>query len=183
MKLKAALEYEKLRGEGKDLDKIFLHQDGKFYHAYEWSAWLIKAFIENEETEKGLNVSLYKTSNAEYVIGGFPLESLSKYIPEYKETNPIDEKTLSITIELPEDADYETLKEEFEEWRASCPIQESKKLQSKAQIVSDSKSAELGRSGMFAILAQVLAYPLEKSTPIQNVEFISKLKRQVSELL
>ena len=47
MKLKAALEYEKLRAEGKDLDKIFLHQDGKFYHAYEWSAWLLSPIFAN----------------------------------------------------------------------------------------------------------------------------------------
>ena len=65
MKLKEALEYEKNREEKSSWNKIILHQDGKFYHAYEWSAWLIKAFAEKEvEGQTGLKVSLYRSTNA-----------------------------------------------------------------------------------------------------------------------
>ena len=131
MKLRAALEYEKLREDKESWNKIFLHQDGAFYHVYEWSAWLVKAYVE-KGGESNLNVSKYKTTNAEYVIGGFPLESLSKYIPEYIDSQPIDEKTLSIGVAIPEDANYETICEEFEKWREECPLKESKKLQSNA---------------------------------------------------
>ena len=29
-----------------------MHKDGKFFHAYEWSAWLIKAFVCTEGFQK-----------------------------------------------------------------------------------------------------------------------------------
>lgn len=182
MKLKAALEYEKIREDKECWNKIILHQDGKFYHAYEWSAWLIREFVE-KGNESTLKVSLYKTSNAEYIIGGFPLESLSKYIPVYKETRPIDEKTLEVEINIGEEFDYDTLKSEFEQWRETCPMQESKKLQNRVQVTRDTNSAELGRSGLFSILSRVLSYPLESSTPINNVEFISSLKQDIAAML
>ena len=48
MKLVPALEYEKLRDDA-NLNKIILHKDGKFYHIYEWSAWLVKTVVCTEE--------------------------------------------------------------------------------------------------------------------------------------
>lgn len=184
MKLKEALEYEKNREEKSSWNKIILHQDGKFYHAYEWSAWLIKAFAEKEvEGQTGLKVSLYRSTNAEYIIGGFPLESLSKFIPDYINTKPVDEKCLSVEIRIPEDYDYSTIVTDFEEWRKTCPVQESKKLQGRSQAVSGSNAQVLGRTGMFGILARVLSYPVESSTPVENMEFISRLKQDLAALL
>jgi hypothetical protein len=36
MKLSAALEYENIRRNPADWNKIYLNHDGKFYHAYDW---------------------------------------------------------------------------------------------------------------------------------------------------
>ena len=43
MKITPALAYEKLRQDAQSQNKIILHKDGKFYHVYEWSAWLLKS--------------------------------------------------------------------------------------------------------------------------------------------
>ena len=87
MKLSAALEYENIRRNPADWNKIYLNHDGKFFHAYEWSAWLIKTVACTEEfqqqrgDEKLLQVSRYPSKHGEYAMLGFPLDSISKYIP------------------------------------------------------------------------------------------------------
>jgi hypothetical protein len=71
MKLSAALEYENIRRDQADWNKIYLNHDGKFFHAYEWSAWLIKAVACTEEFQqqrgdaKMLTAMLYTTKNSE----------------------------------------------------------------------------------------------------------------------
>ena len=52
MKLTPALEFEKLREDAESWNKIFLHKDGKFFRAYEWSAWLIKTLVCSEAFQK-----------------------------------------------------------------------------------------------------------------------------------
>ena len=42
MQIIAAIEYDRLRKEPENWNKVILHREGKFYRAYEWSAWLIK---------------------------------------------------------------------------------------------------------------------------------------------
>ena len=39
MKITPALEYEKIRQDAESWNKVILHREGKFYRAYEWSAW------------------------------------------------------------------------------------------------------------------------------------------------
>ena len=116
---------------------------------------------------------------------GFPIESLSKYIPEYEDVKALEGDDLEITIALPssEDRSFESLKATFEQWRTECPIKEQNKGAGKNALKGVSQAAILSRSGIFQIAAQVMAYPVEKSTPAENIEFISNLKQQVAQLL
>ena len=45
MQIIAAIEYDRLRKEPENWNKVILHREGKFYRAYEWSAWLIKTVV------------------------------------------------------------------------------------------------------------------------------------------
>lgn len=113
MKLSAALQYENQPRSEADWNKIYLNHDGKFFHAYEWSAWLIKAVACTEEYQqqrgdaKILQTMLYTTKNSEYIITGFPLDSIGKYIPQYVSMNPVEDGggDLIIEIELPQEWD------------------------------------------------------------------------------
>lgn len=189
MRLVPALEYEKLRQDSDSWNKIRLHKDGKFYHAYEWSAWLIKAFVCTEDFQKQrgddkvLAVARYKTKDSEYAVLGFPLESLSKYVHDYKDANQTEEGDMIIEIDLPfdEKVTFDQLNSAFEDWKQSCPELETKKK--KNLQITQQNAAILGRSGIFQILSQVLSYPVERTTPAQNIDFISQLKQQVAALL
>ena len=52
MQIIAAIEYDRLRKEPENWNKVILHREGKFYRAYEWSAWLIKTVICTEAFQK-----------------------------------------------------------------------------------------------------------------------------------
>ena len=81
MKLVPALELEANR-ESQAVNEIYIHKDGKFYHIYEWSAWLVKTFVctEDFQRERGdakmLVVSRCRAKGNEYVIIGFPIPHL-----------------------------------------------------------------------------------------------------------
>lgn len=190
MKLRAALEYEKVRSNDDGLNRIILHKDGKFYHAYEWSAWLIKTIVCTEEIQqergdaKLLQVFRYKTKDTEYIMLGFPVDVIGKFIPNYTNCEPIkDSNDLSIEIELPEESNYEEMLEEFDSWKQTCEEKLTKKNLSNAGIKHDTRSADLSRSGLFGIITKILAYPLERATQVQNIEFIGNLKSEASALL
>lgn len=191
MKLSAALEYEKLREDASSWNKVILHRDGKFYHAYDWSAWLIKQCVCTEEfqqqrgDEKLLQVSRYPSKHGEYAMLGFPLDSISKYIPAYENAQKMeDSDDMEITVGIDfGDADYETLSRMYEEWFANCQMKEKKGKSNAAMMHSDGKALALARSGIFAILVKVLSYPVEAKTPAENIEFISQLRQEVAALL
>lgn len=191
MKLTPALEFEKLREDAESWNKIFLHKDGKFFRAYEWSAWLIKTLVCSEafQKERGdvkiLAANRYVTKKGEYVSVGFPLESLSKYMPNYED---VDFETIedyaTFTVEMPneEDVTYEALQAAFMEWKQSLPEKDTRGGQ-KASRSTARVDSEGSRFGMFQILSQVMSYPLESKTPSDNAEFIASLKRQLASLL
>ena len=191
MRLTPALEYEKLRQDADSLNKIILNKDGKWYHVYEWSAWLLKTVVCTEEMQKErgdakpLVVSHCNTKTGDYVMAGFPLESVAKYIPQYEELREMEDGDICISITLPEELSTlspEEMAETYEEWKQAQPLKENRK--SVRQVVSgDTKSAALARSGVFGIISEVLSYPVEQKTPAENIEFISQMKQRIVSLL
>ena len=136
MRLTPALEYEKLRQDAESLNKIILNKDGKWYHVYEWSAWLLKTVVCTEEMQKErgdakpLVVSHCNTKTGDYVMAGFPLESVAKYIPQYEELREMEDGDLSISITLPEELitlSPEEMAEAYEEWKQAQPLKENRK--------------------------------------------------------
>jgi heme-degrading monooxygenase HmoA len=191
MRLTPALEFEKLRKDPESWNKIFLHKDGKFFRAYEWSAWLIKTVVCTEEMQKErgdqkmLTANRYVTKKGEYVSVGFPLESLAKFMIGFEDFDPNtvdDYSEFTITTFDEESSNYEELLAAFEEWKHALPEKDAKQAQ-KASRTTSNVDTDGGRVGMFQILSQVLSYPIESKTPAENAEFIATLKRQLSSLL
>ncbi len=191
MKLTPALAYEKQRQDADSMNQIVLNKDGKWYHIYDYSAWLLKTVVCTEEMQqargdaKMLTVSHCQTKTGDYVIAGFPLESVAKYIPSYTSCHEMTDGDLSISIALPDDMATMTPDEllvMFDEWKQSLPVKEGRK--SVRQVTSgDTKPAALARSGVFSIVAEVLSYPVEQKTPTENIEFIIHLKQSIVGLL
>jgi hypothetical protein len=134
---------------------------------------------------KPLTVSRYNTKTGDYIIAGFPLESVAKYIPEYEEIQEMEDGDLAVSIKLPDGLRAlapEQMQANYDEWKEQQPIKEGRK--SVRQVVSgDPKPAALARSGVFGIISEVLSYPVEQKTPAENIEFISQMKQRIVALL
>jgi hypothetical protein len=191
MRITPALEFEKLRQDPESWNKIYLHKDGKFFRAYEWSAWLIKTVVCTEEIQKErgdskmLTANRYVSKKGEYVSVGFPLESLAKFMIGFDDFDPNtvdDYATFTIQTYDEESASYDDLLAAFEEWKHALPEKDTKQSQ-KSNRTGSNIDTEGGRMGMFQIMSQVLSYPIESKTPADNAEFIAMLKRQLSSLL
>lgn len=183
-----ALEYEKQRQDAESWNKIILHREGKFYRVYEWSLWIIKTIVCTEEFQKQrgddkiLSAKRYVgKKTGEYAMSGFPVESLSKFIPEYKNVRPMeggDDLEVEIDLPLQGDETYDTLFLSFVEWKQKLEIYEPDEKKSGGKG-KDAKPS----GGAFAIVQKLLSYPVEKKSSAENVEFLSELKELAAELL
>lgn len=117
------LEFESIRNELETQRVVHLFQEGSFYRAYEWSAWLMCKFFHDFKVThrrmKGIEQSV--------ALIGFPVTSLSKWLPQDIERHDVSDK--HITFTLPEDSlselsDVEKVAEAFVEWKSSQPIVE-----------------------------------------------------------
>ena len=198
-KISEILEIEKERADVGTWNVIHLFKEGGFYRAYNWSAWLIVTVAYSDEVRKGqtdrkpLNVSRKKVKNGDgdFAFVGFPLKSMEKFIPYYTNFTPVGDTQIDISIELPADLNfcgnaaehgtlsYEVLSGAFEQWKQSVPIQEEKP---KRDDVLASETAHASPRSITAVMQQVLSYPLESKTPIENMAFISLLKQQLAAL-
>lgn len=183
-----ALEYEKIRQEAESWNKIILHREGKFYRVYEWSLWLIKsvvcteAFQKERGDDKMLSAKRYAgKKTGEYAMSGFPVESMSKYIPDYVAVRPMeggDDLEIEINLPLSGDETYDGMMAKFDEWKRGLELYMSEDKKS-----GKGTSAQKPRSGVFQIVGLLLGYPVEKKTSSENVDFISHLKELAAELL
>ena len=187
-KISEILEIEKDRNENDKWNVIHLFKEGGFYRAYNWSAWLIVTFSYNDDVRKEtkdrkpLAVSRKKLKNSadDFVFVGFPLKSLDKFVPNNIGFNPITDTQIDVTVDLSygDDTTYDDLYEEYETWKDSVKMSEDKQKHEK--VISD--NVTIAPHSISSVMAQVLSYPLESKTPIENMEFISLLKSQLASL-
>ena len=89
MQITAAIEYDRLRNDVSTWNKVILHREGKFYRAYEWSAWLIKTVVctEDFQKERGdtkpLSCHRQKNKSGEFAMLGFPRSSTRQTVADY----------------------------------------------------------------------------------------------------
>ena len=181
---KEILEKERNRESSGDFNSIVFIQEGSFYRAYEWSAWLccrdINPFKVTRRTDKS-----ELTADGTVVFVGFPFTSVSKYIPETWEVKAIGEKCLSVVLP-PEVFDPEKLEsslvDDFAHWKQSVPMAAAKK----GSLKNDLKAGGIGDGGfhrMSEVLSQIMSYPIEQKSPMECMSFVADLKQQIAAML
>jgi hypothetical protein len=174
------LKKEQERDDGDSRQTIHLFQEGTFYRAYEWSAWLCHRYISR------FKVTKRKLKNIEQPVLfiGFPLTSLQKYTPEGGDVVVTGEKTMDLLLPdtmVPDDMTADMMQADFEQWKESIPLAEpSKKRESEA--LADGETP-MFHSGITGIMHRVLAFPIENKTPMQCMAFLADIKQQLAELI
>lgn len=184
------LDIEKQRTEKEEWNVIHLFKEGGFYRAYEWSAWLIVTMAYNDEIReqtgdrKPLNVTHKRSRNSDetFLFVGFPLKSADKFIPQRTSFDSVSDTQLAITIELrwEDDLSYDALNEAFLKWKEEQPIQEPK------QRRDESPASEVmirQKSTLTGIMSEILAWPLEQKTLMENTAYLSSIKQRLAGLI
>lgn len=192
-KLADILSIEHDRQEPEKWNVIHLFKTGTFYTAYEWSAWLTAVISFNDEVRKQTNTRSPLTVTRNEIASadgetfckvGFPMKSVEKFIPVRTAFDAIDDTHVIITIPLPQPQDgtettYERIAEAVKKWKEEQPVKVAKEKRPSIErgVVTQPPTGQGG------IIAQIISYPLSERTPLENIQFISSLKQQISTIL
>ena len=124
-----------------------------------------------------------RNSEDSFLFVGFPLKSLDKFVPNQTKFEAVTDTQIDIAIKLPDEIcelGYEHLADTFDKWKQGQPIQEPK---SKPEDHPSGQDRHQTPHTLTGIMNQILAYPLEQRTPMENTIFISTLKQQLAGLI
>lgn len=174
--IKEILDFELSRDGAEIQRSIHLFQEGSFYRAYEWSAWLVCRYIHE------FKVTHRKLKGVEQSVAfiGFPVTSLGKWVGENIERHDVADK--HILLRLAEDVfsdlgGEESMEEVFVNWKSQQPLVEKP---TKTGVVA---AKPLPAVISLSVVAQrIMAFPIEKKSPIECYQFISEIKQQLAML-
>ena len=190
------LTLEKDRKEPASWNVIHMFKEGSFWHAYEWSAWIICAITYNNEKHKrdkdAEPIAVVhkpiggKKPAGSYAMVGFQMRSLDKYIPNRVKVETIEDKQMDITIELPKPTDgseitYERLQKAFEAWKNAQPLSKKDDDDDNAPQKPQPKPPHPQAPTVLTdVEAKLLAWPLEQHSPIETINFVAELKKELT---
>lgn len=156
MDINEILKTEQQRQVNDDWRVVILYQEGSFYRAYECSAWLycvcIKEFKVTHRTMKGIDKSV--------AFIGFPVSSLSKWMPENVIARQVADKHLTLVLpdsmqtELNSTDEYQKA---FTEWKSSIPVITKDKNEAR----DEREVAKRNSPSLFGIMQQIMSFPVE----------------------
>lgn len=171
-KLAEILAVERQRTSDAEQRQIHLFADGSFYRAYEWSAWLCCIYIKQFQVTR----RFIKSANADMLFVGFPQTSLSRLLPEGCEA--IEQGEGHLLIVLPDSyiKGEEDRATDFANWRNTIPMAEAKEKKSQPTLADRPVSVT-------GVMKKVMAYNVLEHSPIESMQFIQDIQRQLAEIL
>ena len=166
-------------------DIIFVKENNGWIRAHEWSAYLCDLIQDKLDIKSKLNIlkKSYKPVEDGFVMNGLKLSSFEKYFKNIIAFNKLDnfDEDGYVVFNTKEffgnDVDFNinTYKDILIEWKNKFKY--TKEI--KNEIIKD-KDVDITSK---KILMDILSYPLEKRTPIDNIEFIRRIKDEVLNIL
>lgn len=198
-KISKVFEIERDRHDKAKQNIIHLFKEGPFYHAYEWSGYLLTQYVYTDTLRmtmpgsKPMTVTHNKIKDSKdtYAFVGFPLRSLEKFIPQDRQISftPIDDNQIDIAIEIPaefQDIDYDHMIKAVEEWKTTTPAKMPNEKKDEKTEVADTPRQAMPMpkgAGMLSIVSQIISYPIEKKSPIEAHVFLSEIREQLLKLI
>ena len=176
--LKEILEKESERNTLNQCVVVHLFREGNFYRAYEWGAWLCLYYF----TELKVTRRLLKTGE-DIVFVGFPITSIERYTPQGAALVPAGDKTCDMTLPedvFPPEALPESLQTDFFNWKQSQPMTEA----SRKRVEEEKRLAEKNAHPRLTdVMLNILAYPIEQHSPMECMNYLSEVKKQIAEII
>lgn len=124
-----------------------------------------------------------KESDEYFVFVGFPVTSLEKFTPADATVESLEEKLLVVHLSpdvLPNDATQDVMQKQFEHWKMSVPVPDSKRKAGKDSNKQRISHSELVEGLSLDELAQrIIAFPMESRTPMECMLFLADIRSQL----
>lgn len=175
------------RDSEDDLYKIHLFLENDWWRAYEWSAYLCHKFPNNLKEIDRLKVTRKKSSllSDGITLVGFKEVSFEKYLPSVElPKNHNGHVILDVRKYFNLDnVTIDTVQNILLEWKNLMPLKtkESKKKQIANIETEITANAEISniKNDIPLIFKEILNYPLENKTLLDNIIFIRHLKNEI----
>lgn len=151
---------DKIEAESTNDAIVFLHKEGMFWKAYEWSAM---RFVKEIKAYKLLKRYI-KTLKTDIVSLGFPSHSLEDVLSG-KEYTQIDDHLVSVKTE------FVYSLEEFEEWKSLIPLIEDTAATGIPHVPSSGLTATERE-----VINQLMSFSVKTASPIQCMMLVSNLQ-------
>lgn len=151
---------ERIEKERSNTDKIYLYKEGIFYRAYERSAYLWINHICNYEI-KCRNI---KAVGKVIVYLGFPMSVLENKVKDYNYKFESDYVEIDLGNAEVFDDDI------YDEWH--------KQIEFKNEKITN--CIEVKEFKAETIIDEIIKYPIETSSPLDCMMFLSQLKKRCS---
>lgn len=171
--------------DSANLYELHLYADGDWWRAYEWSAYMCHNYASHLKENERLSIThrhLKDTENG-IIYVGLKLTSFDKYLPNVKGTEKlkqIDAKHIVIDVReiFQSEINIENYSEIFTSWKNNVPYkdEQSKQAMTNKTVATDTATLK-------SVMQQILAYPLERKTMVENTMFISLLKEELVKIL
>ena len=185
MTIAEIIELEGTRKNPEQFNVVHLiKENGEWYRAHDWSAWLMSVFPFGEAINKPLHITAKKLKDG-YIDAwvGFPATSLAKFVPNDGTVQfmPVSDTQIDVLINLPNDIGeitFDNLNRMKEEWKANLQINDSNKKQRREEREVVEAMPKVMRFSEIANL--VISFPLESKSPIEAWEFLRQLRHQIA---
>ena len=187
LKDKFAIDAQRENAEQRHV--IHLFREGKFFRAFNYSAWLLSEYVYNEAYRQSIKATnpISVTRNGsqnegDYIVCGFPIHSIDKYRGGL-DYQVLDEE--QAVIKMPEFAvelegdDYQKGYEEF----AAGITKKPKKTDEQRQFGKSDLDGNVRSLGMIDIIRKANNYVIAEHTPIEVMLFFEEIQKDIHRLL
>lgn len=173
--MKANLAFEMEQRNENNLYDIYFYQEGLFWTAYEWSAYLAVFFPLNKGERLKPNRKFTKLNRDGFITVGLPFSSFDKYFPEILENEgicQIDENFMVIHAKsLFKNEDFTNYEEILNEWKRSVEPSDFEK-----EKFVKSKFIKHDRDGDYSsIINELRTYDIDNKTINESYRFLCYL--------
>ena len=182
MNISEILNLESFRQEQSQWNIIHFVKEGNFYHAHDWSAWLMSKYPFGESVNNPLKVIAKKMKDETIdAFVGFPAKSIEKYIPNDGSVTflPVDDNRVDVIIPMPSDF-YEKSLEELiamkDEWKESLPIIESKKKKREEREIQQQVPQFMRISDIYRY---IVALPIDELSPRDALDTLRDVRKRL----
>ena len=167
----------------KKSNEIILIKESSWWRAYEESAFVCRNFSKDIIESDRLKPTHrhYKDINDSCIFVGFPIKSISKYLRGTENYTYYNEDMSILTIDVSEFLDPNIdIRNEYEKWKNYIPLKTKEKTPKENNQNNQSKNNNDNDRYMKMVMfaQEIISYPIENKTMIENIMFISNLKQK-----